>query len=88
MKKLATIMLVAVLAGSFLVGAFVTDTLARNNPGNNDRVTSKCELFPYLACNLDDCCMYEIYFCPYGVVEVWTGEFCPPEAPCWGPFEP
>ena len=31
MKKLATLVLLCVLTGSFLVGALATDTLAKNN---------------------------------------------------------
>ena len=86
MKKIAAVILVTVLVCSFMVGAFVTSTHAKN--AQNDKITPNCEKFKLPACNLDDCRMYWIYFCPYGVVEVWTGEYCPPEAPCWGPFEP
>jgi hypothetical protein len=83
MKKLAAVMLVAVLACSFLVGAFVADTQAREANCPNTKITKQCEKLKYLACNLDDCRLYEIWFCPYGVLEIWTGEYCPAYSGCW-----
>ena len=83
MKKLATIILVCVLTGSFMIGVFATDVSAKNQ-----RPTPACVKLKLPACNLQDCRVYNIYFCPYGVLEIWTGEYCPATAPCWDPVEP
>ena len=86
MRKIAAIILACVLTCSFIAGAFVADAQAKNGNPPNDKVTEQCRLvFPDKepACNLDDCRMYYVWLCPYGIVEEWTGEYCPPLSPCW-----
>ena len=87
MKKVATIILVCVLTCSFFVGAFVTDAQARKANSPNDRVTPVCvKPFKVPVCNMEDCRMYEVYYCPYGVIMEWTGEYCPTNSGCWDPI--
>ena len=82
MKKVATIVLVCVLTCSFIAGAFVADAQARN--AQNDKVTPICVLaFKEPVCFMEDCRLYWVYSCPYGMVKEWTGEYCPTGSPCW-----
>ncbi len=85
MKKFAALMMVAVLACSFMIGVFTTETQASNS--QRDGLPPVCKFTKELVCNLDDCRVYELWACPWGFELVWTGDYCDAGAPCWGPFE-
>ena len=83
MKKLASMILVCVLLCSFMVGAM--NTHAGEHYARNDRATPACVREKEPVCVNVDCRMYYRYLCPWGIVYVWTGEYCPAWAPCWDP---
>ena len=83
MRKLASMILVCVLVCSFMVGAM--NTQAGEHHAKNDKATPACTKLKELVCNLEDCRVYYLYLCPWGIVLEWTGDYCPPTAPCWNP---
>jgi len=83
MKKFAAFTLACVLAGSFLVGSMAPGIQAGQGLPPDHDLAKPCKLLFPAACKGVDCRMYEIWDCPWGEVEVWTGEWCPPDAPCW-----
>ena len=86
MKKLATIVLMCVLTGAFLIGAFATDAQAKYPDSPVKNCVLLVKWIP--VCMGETCRLYYWFDCPYGIVTYWTGEYCPPQAPCWDPNEP
>ena len=78
MKKVLAILLVCVLTGSFFVGAIATDIQAKNT-----KIRPVCKRMEIPVCNFEDCRVYTVYFCPYGTIMEWTGEYCPANSGCW-----
>ncbi len=75
MKKLVLIVMMFVLTCSFMVGVFTTDAQA----GKPNHLVDKCKLmWPKMpaACNMTTCYLYYPYDCPWGLVLVWTGDYC------------
>jgi len=78
MKKLPTLLLLCVLAGAILVGALAN---AEPPPGSRPHFNPNCTLVGYL-CEVATCKVWVVYDCPWGMIEVWEGEFfCDPDDP-------
>ena len=76
MKKFVAILVICVLAGSFLFGAIAT---AQNGPGGgHNNLPPSCFYNPKYpgVCNTTTCRLYVTYTCPWGNVLVWEGDFC------------
>lgn len=74
MKKLAAILLVCVLTGSFLFGAMATASPS----GNGNNLPPCCHYNPKWpgVCDLSTCKLYVTYTCPWGNILVWEGDYC------------
>jgi hypothetical protein len=72
MKKLAAILMICVLAGSFAIGT----AFASGPPAGH--LSPKCFLntkYP-MVCDSSTCKAYVTYTCPWGNVLVWDGDYC------------